>query len=112
MLRSSSGKLKENTSIQYKNFVDGKTEPAIIDSETGKYSEIILSPEIRYKLSKNIGFQLNFNGYEISYHPKDNTMFDFLYNSNYYVKNPITYEKTQGIDLHPKNWSIGFFVVI
>lgn len=112
MLRSSTDRKKEDVTVQSVNIVKGTTNSSISKSETGKYINIGLSPEIRYSITKNIGLQINFNGYIISSFPKGNTMFDYSRFGGYVVKKPITYEKSETIDFSPKNWSIGFFVVI
>ena len=112
MLRSLAGKTKEKVTMQYLDVLYGTGSPTVTLSETGKYSETSLSPEIRYSLTKHLGLQINFSGYEISFSPKENTMFDYNSFRGYYLKTPITYEKSERINLSPKNWSFGVFVVI
>jgi len=112
MLRASTGSIKEDVSVQLVNKENGSLIYSTNNSKTGKYSDIVLSPEIRYSITNYIGLQINFNGYAISTFPKGNSMFDYSRYGGYVEKNPIIYEESKKINLYPTFWSFGVFVVL
>jgi len=113
MAKSFMGKLTDHTYQSEKDIIQGTNNIVFTQSMDGNYKGVLLSPELRYLIKKQLGLQLNFNGLNIvsmCMSSKVNTVLSGMFQST--DLSPTATNKATGIDFAPKNWTLGVFLLL
>ena len=113
MAKSFMGKLTGLVYDTEKDVIQGTSQINYIEQSKGNYKGVMLSPEVRYLIMKQLGLQLNFNGLNIismSMPSTVNTSSSSMYQITY--KSPTDTNNATGISFAPKNWSLGVYLLL
>jgi hypothetical protein len=113
MAKSFMGKLTGLAYETERDVIQGTSQINYTEQTKGNYNGVMLSPEVRYLIKKQLGLQLNFNGLNIvsmSMPSTVNTSSSSMYQITY--KSPTETNNATGISFAPKNWSLGVFLLL